>query len=205
MTFASGLRSVLRQDPDIIMVGEIRDLETATMAIQSSLTGHLVFSTLHTNDAASAVTRLLDLGIEPYLVASSVVGVLAQRLVRRVCPDCAKPYRPTDTELRWLATSRSAVSRMREGAGCANCRQTGYRGRLGTFELLVLDDEIRKLVGARSTASEIKDAALRNGTRTLRDDGIEKILSGATTISEVERVTLEPEFTEPRTELEAAT
>jgi general secretion pathway protein E len=194
MTFASGLRSVLRQDPDIIMVGEIRDLETATMAIQSSLTGHLVFSTLHTNDAASAVTRLLDLGIEPYLVASSVVGVLAQRLVRRVCSDCAKPYRPTPTELQWLGVPGARMGRMRTGAGCSNCRQTGYRGRLGTFELLVLDDEIRRLIGARATASDLKDAALRNGTHTLRDDGIEKILAGITTIAEVERVTLEPEF-----------
>ena len=197
MTFASGLRSVLRQDPDIIMVGEIRDLETATMAIQSSLTGHLVFSTLHTNDAASAVTRLLDLGIEPYLVASSVVGVLAQRLVRRICHDCGKPYQPNDTELRWLNVPESATSRMRQGAGCAACRQTGYRGRLGTFELLVLDDEVRKLVGSRATASAIKDAGLRSGTRTLRDDGIEKILAGSTTIAEVERVTLEPEFIDP--------
>jgi general secretion pathway protein E len=197
MTFASGLRSVLRQDPDIIMVGEIRDVETATMAIQSSLTGHLVFSTLHTNDAASAVTRLLDLGIEPYLVASSVVGVLAQRLVRRVCPDCAKPYKPTATEMQWLGVPPARAARLRVGAGCATCRQTGYRGRLGTFELLVLDEEIRRLIGARATASEIKDAALRNGTRTLRDDGIEKILAGITTIPEVERVTLEPEFDEP--------
>jgi general secretion pathway protein E len=197
MTFAGGLRSVLRQDPDIIMVGEIRDLETATMAIQSSLTGHLVFSTLHTNDAASAVTRLLDLGIEPYLVASSVVGVLAQRLVRRVCPDCGAPHVPMDTELRWLSAPRSAASRMRQGAGCAACRQTGYRGRLGTFELLVLDDEIRKLISDRATASAIKAAAQRNGTRTLRDDGIEKILAGVTTIAEVERVTVEMKLTEP--------
>src|SRR5438876_4862708 len=122
MTFASGLRSVLRQDPDVIMVGEIRDRETATMAIQSSLTGHLVFSTLHTNDAASAVTRLLDLGIEPYLVASSVVGVMAQRLVRRVCGVCAAAYQPTATELQWLGVARPASSRLRMGAGCSNCR-----------------------------------------------------------------------------------
>jgi general secretion pathway protein E len=196
MTFASGLRSVLRQDPDIIMVGEIRDLETATMAIQSSLTGHLVFSTLHTNDAASAVTRLLDLGIEPYLVASSVVGVLAQRLVRRNCPDCSQPHVPDETELQWLGVDRSLTTRMRQGTGCPHCRETGYRGRLGTFELLILDQATRKLVAARATASELKDAALRNGTRTLRDDGIEKILAGITTIAEVERVTLEPEFTE---------
>ena len=197
MTFASGLRSVLRQDPDVIMVGEIRDLETATMAIQSSLTGHLVFSTLHTNDAASAVTRLLDLGIEPYLVASSVVGVLAQRLVRRVCPDCAAPYHPHPSELEWLGVERAATLRMRQGAGCATCRNTGYRGRLGTFELVALDDDIRRLIQARATASEIKEAAIGAGTHTLRDDGVAKILAGATTISEVERVTLRTEGPEP--------
>jgi general secretion pathway protein E len=194
MTFASGLRSVLRQDPDVIMVGEIRDIDTATMAIQSSLTGHLVFSTLHTNDAASAVTRLLDLGIEPYLVASSVMGVLAQRLVRRICPDCAAPYRPSAAEMRWLGVDRTATQRMRMGTGCAACRNTGYRGRLGTFELLVINDDIRRLIQSRAIAGEVKDAALRCGTRTLRDDGIDKILAGSTTIPEVERVTLEPEL-----------
>jgi len=197
MTFASGLRSVLRQDPDVIMVGEVRDLETATMAIQSSLTGHLVFSTLHTNDAASAVTRLLDLGIEPYLVASSLIGVLAQRLVRRVCPACAAPYRPHPSELEWLGVERGAALKMKQGAGCANCRNTGYRGRIGTFELIGLDDDIRRLVQARATAAEIKDAAVQAGTHTLRDDGISKILAGATTISEVERVTVRTEDLEP--------
>jgi general secretion pathway protein E len=193
MTFASGLRSVLRQDPDVIMVGEIRDRETATMAIQSSLTGHLVFSTMHTNDAASAVTRLLDLGIEPYLVASSVLGVLAQRLVRRICSDCAKPYTPGGAELRWLNVPVEKTRQMRIGSGCAACRQTGYRGRLGTFELLIVDEPIRRLIGARATASEIKDAAIKAGTRTLRDDGVVKILAGVTTTPEVERVTLQPE------------
>jgi general secretion pathway protein E len=193
MTFASGLRSVLRQDPDVIMVGEIRDRETATMAIQSALTGHLVFSTLHTNDAASAVTRLLDLGIEPYLVASSVVAVLAQRLVRRVCPDCAKSHTPDASELRWLVVDASRAARMRIGAGCPACRHTGYRGRLGTFELIVVDEPVRRLIQSRATASEIRDAAVRAGTRTLRDDGIEKILVGITTTSEVERVTAQPD------------
>jgi len=190
MTFAKGLRSVLRQDPDVIMVGEIRDLETATMAIQSSLTGHLVFSTLHTNDAASAVTRLLDLGIEPYLVASSVVGVLAERLVRRVCANCAQSYRPHPSEMEWLGVERSATTKMRMGTGCPACRNTGYRGRLGTFELLALDDDVRRLIQARATATEIKEAGIAAGTRTLRDDGIDKILAGVTTIPEVERVTL---------------
>ncbi len=190
MTFAKGLRSVLRQDPDVIMVGEIRDLETATMAIQSSLTGHLVFSTLHTNDAASAVTRLLDLGIEPYLLASSLAGVLAQRLVRRICTHCGKPYRPTPSELQWLNVDRPTSAKMRQITGCGDCRNTGYRGRLGTFELLALNDDLRRLVQARATASEIRDAAVHCGTRVLRDDGIDKILAGVTTISEVERVTV---------------
>ena len=188
MTFAKGLRSVLRQDPDVIMVGEIRDLETATMAIQSSLTGHLVFSTLHTNDAATAVTRLLDLGIEPYLVASSLMGVLAQRLVRRVCPDCSRPHPATPADLRWLGASHA--DGMRVGPGCPACRQTGYRGRLGAFELLALDDDLRRLIGDRATAGQLKAAAVRHGTRTLRDDGVEKVLAGQTTIAEVERVTV---------------
>jgi general secretion pathway protein E len=189
LTFAGGLRSVLRQDPDVIMVGEIRDGETATMAIQSSLTGHLVFSTLHTNDAASAITRLLDLGIEPYLVASSVMGVLAQRLVRKVCDGCATGYEPTDVELKWLGVDRDGAARMRIGAGCRACRQTGYRGRVGTFEMLSIDEPVRRLIQSRGTASEIKDASIRSGMRTLREDGIAKILAGATTIAEVERVT----------------
>ena len=191
MTFARGLRSVLRQDPDVIMVGEIRDLETATMAIQSSLTGHLVFSTLHTNDAASAVTRLLDLGIEPYLVASSVVAVLAQRLVRRICPDCSRPYPPTAAEVAWLeAAGATTTDGLRHGVGCDACRHTGYRGRIGTFELLQLDDDLRRLIGSRATAGEIKGAAARKGMHTLRHDGVEKILRGRTTIAEVERVTM---------------
>src|SRR5262249_43546762 len=136
MTFASGLRSVLRQDPDVIMVGEIRDRETATMAIQSALTGHLVFSTLHTNDAASAVTRLLGLGIEPSLVASSLVGVLAERLVRRICSQCALHSAATPSELRWLGVTRERADNLKLGKGCVACRATGYRGRVGTFELI---------------------------------------------------------------------
>src|SRR5437762_2643683 len=165
MTFASGLRSVLRQDPDVIMVGEIRDRETATMAIQSSLTGHLVFSTLHTNDAASAVTRLLDLGIEPYLVASSVVGVMAQRLVRRVCGVCAAAYTPDAAELEWLGVSSEQTRGMRKGKGCATCRGTGFRGRLGTFELLMIDEGVRSLIQSRATAAQIKEAGVLAGMR----------------------------------------
>jgi general secretion pathway protein E len=196
MTFAGGLRSVLRQDPDVIMVGEIRDHETATMAIQSSLTGHLVFSTLHTNDAPSAVTRLLDLGIESYLVASSLVAVLAQRLVRRVCADCATPYRPTEAERLWLGVAEEKAQGLKVGTGCAGCRGTGYRGRLGIFELLVLDDALRRLVGARATAAEMRDAATRAGMRLLREDGVRKVLAGVTTIPEVERVTMQPDAPE---------
>lgn len=192
MTFASGLRSVLRQDPDIIMLGEIRDEETAVMAIQSALTGHLVFSTLHTNDAASAVTRLLDLGIESYLVASSLIAVLAQRLVRRICPECSSPYTPTDDELQRLGLSRAALTdgTLKRGAGCAECRQTGYCGRLGIFELLVTDDAVRGQIQSHANASQIRDAAVTRGMRLLRDDGIEKIIAGQTTIDEVIRITM---------------
>jgi general secretion pathway protein E len=192
MTFASGLRSVLRQDPDIIMVGEIRDHETAVMAIQSALTGHLVFSTLHTNDAASAITRMLDLGIEPYLVASSVIAVLAQRLVRRNCPQCVAPCRPTARELAQLGIAPEAVAAgtIQKGAGCKECRQTGYRGRIGLFELLVIDDAIRSQVQTRAHASDIRDAAVRSGMKLLRDDGIARILSGLTTPDEVIRVAM---------------
>lgn len=171
MTFATGLRSVLRQDPDIIMVGEIRDRETAVMAIQASLTGHLVFSTLHTNDAASAVTRLLDLGIEPYLVSSSLIASLAQRLVRRLCPDCKIE----------LGTG-FAVN------GCENCRQSGFSGRIGIFELLVMNDRCRALVERRASAADVRQAAIDNGMHILRRDGLDKVQSGQTTREEVERV-----------------
>lgn len=193
MTFASGLRNVLRQDPDVIMVGEIRDRETATMAIQSSLTGHLVFSTLHTNDAASAVTRLLDLGIEPYLVASSVVAVLAQRLVRRVCPDCAEPYDLSTVDMARLNVSAASVvfheATPRIGRGCAACRQTGYRGRVGLFELLTVETRVRELITGRATAHEIEASAIARGMATLREGGLAKIAAGVTTPSEVIRVT----------------
>jgi general secretion pathway protein E len=192
MTFASGLRSVLRQDPDVIMVGEIRDRETAAMAIQSALTGHLVFSTLHTNDAASAVTRLLDLGVEAYLLASSVAGVLAQRLVRKICPQCGGEHVPSDQELSRLGLARadSHGGIFRSGRGCDGCRSTGYSGRAGIFELLAVNEAIRRLVTGAGTASQIKAAAVEHGMRTLRDDGIAKVLAGFTTIDEVLRVTM---------------
>jgi len=191
LTFAHGLRSVLRQDPDIIMVGEVRDHETAVMAIQSALTGHLVFSTLHTNDAASAVTRLLDLGVEPYLVASSLIGVLAQRLVRRVCSECAVPYLPTGGDLIKLGLEPEGLdtTSMRKGVGCESCRQTGYAGREGIFELLPINDEIRHKIQSHASASQISQVAIGHGMKTLRDAGIVKVLQGTTTIDEVVRVT----------------
>ncbi len=196
MTFAGGLRSVLRQDPDIVMIGEIRDHETAVMAIQAALTGHLVFSTLHTNDAASAVTRLLDLGIEPYLVGSSLVGVLAQRLVRRVCKHCGQPYEPDGSEfasLRYEPTPEERAG-LRRGAGCESCRNTGYHGRAGCFELLTVNDEIRQLVQSHATASGINDAAIRAGMHTLCDDGLAKAGRGITTLEEVMRVSVRAAF-----------
>lgn len=197
MTFARGLRSVLRQDPDIIMVGEIRDRETADLAIQAALTGHLVFSTLHTNDAASAVTRLLDLGVEPYLVASSLLGVMAQRLVRRVCPDCAQMLPDTPAaradlvSLQMDPNQRAALleGKGRVGTGCASCRNTGYRGRVGLFELLSIDDTLREPIQQQVAAAVLKRQAMGMGMQTLREDGIRKILSGQTTAQEVLRVT----------------
>ena len=196
MTFAGGLRSVLRQDPDIVMIGEIRDRETAVMAIQAALTGHLVFSTLHTNDAASAVTRLLDLGIEPYLVSSSLVGVLAQRLVRRVCSQCGRLYEPGASELHALRYEPTDPERasFRKGVGCEACRGTGYHGRTGCFELLRVNDDVRALVQAHETAAAINDAAVRAGMRTLADDGLVKVGQGKTTLDEVLRVSMRAAF-----------
>jgi general secretion pathway protein E len=190
LTFAAGLRSILRQDPDVIMIGEIRDRETAEIAIHASLTGHLVFSTLHTNDAASAATRLIDMGIEPFLVASSVVAVLAQRLVRKVCKDCRQAYHPEDEELIRLGIvppkTRPTFYR---GTGCAACSQTGYRGRTGIYELLVMDDEVRRLIGAKADATAIKQVAVAKGMITLKDDGADKVFHGVTTTEEVMRIT----------------
>jgi general secretion pathway protein E len=191
MTFASGLRHVLRQDPDIIMVGEVRDADTAHMAIQSALTGHLVFSTLHTNDAAGAVARMLDLGVEPYLLASSLLGVLAQRLVRQICPQCKAPHEPTEAELKhWnLIQDRRGIQQFWRGKGCPECMGTGYRERVGTFELLTANEAIRELILHRAKASSIKEAAVANGMKSLRDDGVDKVAQGGTTMDEVLRVT----------------
>jgi general secretion pathway protein E len=189
LTFAAGLRSILRQDPDVIMIGEIRDRETAEIAIHASLTGHLVFSTLHTNDAASAATRLIDMGIEPFLVASSVMAVLAQRLLRQICPDCKKPYKPTAEELGRLGLDSKVLYTFYRGAGCPNCSQTGYRGRTGIYELLVLDDEVRRLIGAKADSSAIKQAAIAKGMITLKQEGAAKVAQGVTTTEEVMRIT----------------
>lgn len=189
LTFAAGLRSILRQDPDVIMIGEIRDRETAEIAIHASLTGHLVFSTLHTNDAASAATRLIDMGIEPFLVASSVMAVLAQRLLRQICPDCKKPYKPTVDELIRLGLDSKGPFTFYRGAGCPNCSQTGYRGRTGIYELLVLDDEVRRLIGAKADSSVIKQAGIAKGMITLKQEGAMKVAQGVTTTEEVMRIT----------------
>jgi general secretion pathway protein E len=192
LTFAGGLRSVLRQDPDVIMVGEIRDSETAKISIQAALTGHLVFSTLHTNDSCAAVTRLLDMGIEPFLVSSSLVAVMAQRLVRCVCPTCRVPYRPPMEELRQLGLSLDRLENAtvyRTGEGCDVCKRTGYKGRLGIHELLVIDDDVRNLIMKAADSSSIRRAAASRGMTTLREDGAEKLLAGLTTVEEILRVT----------------
>jgi len=191
MTFATSLRHVLRQDPDVIMIGEVRDVETARMAIQSSLTGHLVFSTLHTNDSAGAVSRLLDLGVEPYLVSSSLIAIIAQRLVRKICPDCQKPYEPSLHELKELGLGKmdNISGKFFVGTGCERCFQTGYRGRTGIYEMMLIDSEIQNLIYKQESAGTIKRFALNEGLRTLRMDGARKVLAGMTTISEVLRVT----------------
>ena len=186
LTFVDGLRSILRQDPDIVMVGEIRDKETAEIAIRASLTGHLVFSTLHTNDAASSLTRLLNMGIEPFLVSSSVNAILAQRLVRVICPKCKEKYMPSDEVVRDLKLTQKVE--FCRGKGCMKCRNTGFTGRIGVFELLVINDEIKDMVTAKLPANEIKKKAVNLGMRTLFEDGMEKLKSGVTTVEEMLRV-----------------
>jgi general secretion pathway protein E/type IV pilus assembly protein PilB len=192
MTFAAALRAMLRQAPNIIMVGEIRDLETASIAINASLTGHLVFSTLHTNDAPSAVTRLVDIGVKQFLVASSVRAIMAQRLVRRICANCSEPYEPTEKELRALNLKAEQLEQanFRKGRGCDKCRGTGYKGRMGIFEICVLDDEIRRMVNERMSVSAIRQRARDLGMRTLREDGLRKVLGGMTTPDEVITATM---------------
>ncbi len=191
LTFASALRSFLRQDPDVIMVGEIRDLETAQISIQASLTGHLVLSTLHTNDAAGAVTRLIDMGVEPFLIASTLEAVLAQRLVRRICPQCRTSYEPPPALLAQLGLTRASIGDRPffYGRGCSHCSQTGYRGRMGIYEWLRMSEAIRDLIVAKAPTLLIRQKAVEQGMRTLRDDGLRAIFDGATTIEEVVKYT----------------
>ncbi len=189
LTFANGLRSFLRQDPDVIMVGEIRDKETAEIAVQASLTGHLVLSTVHTNDAPGAVTRLVDMGVEPFLVASSLIGVLAQRLVRTICPRCQEDYAPTTEELRGIGVEPGSIKSLRRGKGCSHCQQSGYRGRTGIYELMLIDEDIRRLILQNVDSGTIKAKAREKGMITLLEDGAEKVLAGITTCEEVSRVT----------------
>ena len=191
LTFASGLRSIVRQDPDVIMVGEIRDAETAEIAIQAALTGHLVFSTLHTNDAAGAVSRLLEMGVENYLLASALLGVLAQRLVRRVCRRCAQPVELGVEVLREIGAHGAEHVNAVEGVGCEECAHTGYRGRSGIYEFLPVSDAIKGLILERASSGLIKDAAVKQGMRPLREDGWRNVRSGNTTVSEVVRVSQE--------------
>jgi len=192
MTFPAALRSMLRQAPNIIMIGEIRDLETASIAINASLTGHLVFSTLHTNDAPSAVARLVDIGVQPFLVSSSVRAVVAQRLVRRLCPECKEPHDITDAELRGLRLDRSQVegATIMKGRGCETCRYLGYKGRLAIFEIFLVDDEVRHMINEKATTLELRRRARELGMRTLREDGVRKVLAGMTTAEEVISVTM---------------
>jgi len=190
LTFAAGLRSILRQDPDIIMIGEIRDTETAEIAIQSALTGHRVFSTLHTNDAASGITRLIDMGVEPYLISSSVNGFLAQRLVRKICRRCYTPYKPSEQELKRIGLTKNSLIKgnLFKGKGCDECFNTGYSGRMGLFELLKVSDDIRRMIMKGEDAASIKKQAIKEGMITLLEDGIQKAINGLTTMEEVLRV-----------------
>jgi general secretion pathway protein E len=194
LTFASGLRALVRQDPDIMMVGEVRDDETARIATQSALTGHLVFSTLHTNDAAGAVARMLHFGVEPYLLASSLLVVVAQRLVRLVCPECREAFEPDEPmrkELAHIGLTPDMLpdGKLARGAGCPNCFQTGYTDRTGIYEVLPIDDIVKNQVMEQASATDIKKAAVERGLRTLRMDGAGKVRQGMTTVEEVVRVT----------------
>lgn len=190
LTFANALRSILRQDPDIIMIGEIRDPETASIAAESALTGHLVFSTLHTNDATSSITRLTDMGVEPFLLAPSLLGILAQRLVRKICPDCKEDYVPSKSELNTTGMNCDSFdTKFYRGAGCDKCNHTGYLGRAGIHEILVVDENIRKLITNRASVSMIREAAVKTGFRDMRFDGLKKVISGVTTVEELLRVT----------------
>ncbi len=188
LTFAGGLRSILRQDPDVVLVGEIRDLETAEISVQASLTGHLVLSTLHTNTAVGAVTRLVDMGVEPFLIASSLVGVLAQRLVRKLCPDCKEAHTPDASEREMLGLSEDSSVQIYRAKGCASCEQVGYRGRLGIYELITMNESLRKLIHDEASEDEMTKHA-RKTSQSLMHNGFDRVLAGETSIDEVFRVT----------------
>jgi general secretion pathway protein E/type IV pilus assembly protein PilB len=192
MTFPAALRAILRQAPNIIMIGEIRDQETAEIAINASLTGHLVFSTLHTNDAPSAITRLLDIGVKPFLLASSIKGLIAQRLVRVICEKCKEPYQPTEEELRLLGPAAEQLAKVQlyKGKGCNACQQIGYRGQKGIFEIFVINDDVMEMIYQKVSADELRRRARELGMRTLREDGIRKVVSGMTTLQEVLGITM---------------
>jgi type IV pilus assembly protein PilB len=192
LTFARCLRSILRQDPDIILVGEIRDLETAEIAAQASLTGHVVFTTLHTNDAPSSVARLLDLGVEPFLITATIEGIVAQRLVRRICTSCKRPYEPNETQLRELGLTEEEIKGKQffYGKGCSKCNGTGYRGRVGIFEIMVFNDEIRELIMNRASTNVLRVAAQKAGMVPLRTNGLAWIFDGITTVDEVVKETI---------------
>jgi type II secretory ATPase GspE/PulE/Tfp pilus assembly ATPase PilB-like protein len=193
MTFARILRAMLRQAPNVILVGEIRDQETAEIAIQAALTGHLVFSTLHTNDAPSAITRLIDMGVALFLVSSSIQAIMAQRLVRTICPNCKQPKEYKPHELAWIGLREKETKKVTlyEGAGCRECGGTGYKGRLGIFEMMELSNEIRELAFRKASTTKIRDEAIVSGMRTLHEDGVRKVINGLTTIEEVLRITAE--------------
>jgi general secretion pathway protein E/type IV pilus assembly protein PilB len=187
MTFSAALRSMLRQAPNIIMIGDIRDLETAEIAVNASLTGHMVFSTLHTNDAPSAVTRLVDIGVKPFLVSASLRGALAQRLVRRICPNCAQPYAPTAKELATIGifSDDTSGSTFMKGTGCPKCTNVGFKGRRGIFEMFVVGEELQTMIYGGATLVELRRKCRELGMRSMREDGIRKVAAGVTTIDEV--------------------
>jgi type IV pilus assembly protein PilB len=192
LTFGKCLRHILRQDPDIILVGEIRDLETAEISAQASLTGHIVFTTLHTNDAPSSIARLLDLGIEPYLLTATLEGIVSQRLIRKICENCKEPYEPNEAQLRELGLAEDDIKgkKFYYGRGCAKCNNTGYRGRTGIFEIMTLNDEIRDLIMNRASTNLLRVAAQKAGMKLLRYSGLAAIYDGITTIDEVVKETV---------------
>ena len=189
MTFSAALRALLRQDPDVVMLGEIRDPETANIAVQASLTGHLVLSTLHTNDAPSSITRLINIGVEPYLISAAVNAILAQRLVRKICQQCREEFTPSAEMREFLTLQGFQSEKMFKGKGCDRCRKTGYSGRLGIYELLVMDDSLRDMVTANPDVNHLRKLCRERGLVTLREDGFQKVIKGLTTVDEILRVT----------------